>query len=193
MKSISLLFVAFLVCLTIIGCAPKTVPLTHPTTTTPSVSGGDGTSSGQETGASRRGGITAEDLERSRRTGAGDRSLDGASAAAVLKDVYFEFDSYKLRQEDITQLKAVSEWLNRNKGITVTLEGHCDERGTAVYNLALGQKRAEAVRDYLVRSGVDQKRMKTLSYGKEQPVDTGNTEEAWARNRRVHFKVDQKG
>ncbi len=193
MKHIGPLFVALLVCVCIAGCAPKTVPLTHPTTTSPAVSGGDGTSAARDSAASRRGGITAEDLERSRRSGEGEGSLDRTSAAAVLKNVYFEFDSYKLRQEDIPVLKAIAEWLNRNKGVTLTIEGHCDERGTAVYNLALGQKRAEAARDYLVLSGVDRKRMTTISYGKEQPVDTGSTEEAWARNRRVHFKVDQKG
>jgi len=70
------------------------------------------------------------------------------------------------------------------------VEGHCDERGTIEYNLVLGQKRAEAVKDYLVKLGIEEKRIKTISYGKEMPVDPGHTEEAWAKNRRAHFRIE---
>ena len=83
--------------------------------------------------------------------------------------------------------------MKQDRGIKMVVEGHCDERGTVDYNLALGQKRAEAVKDYLVKMGIEGSRIRTISYGKEVPVESGNTEDAWAKNRRAHFKIDQKG
>jgi peptidoglycan-associated lipoprotein len=81
----------------------------------------------------------------------------------------------------------MADWLSGNQEIKLTIEGYCDEWGTTEYNLALGQKRAEAAKDYFVASGVSASRIRTVSYGKEAPVDAGHTEEAWARNRRAHF------
>ena len=85
-----------------------------------------------------------------------------------------------------------AEWLNKNKGVKITIEGHCDERGTAEYNLALGERRAEAAAKYLINMGIDAKRIKTISYGLENPLDPGHNEEAWAKNRRGHFSVFDK-
>jgi peptidoglycan-associated lipoprotein len=110
-----------------------------------------------------------------------------AAAAIVLKDVYFEFDRYLLRPEDAETLKQNSKWFVSNGGKKVRIEGNCDERGTAEYNLILGQKRAEAAKTFLVSLGVDSKRIDTVSYGKEKPFDVGRGEEAWAKNRRDHF------
>ncbi len=105
------------------------------------------------------------------------------------KDILFDFDSYAIKREYYPLLDSISEWLKMRKEKNVLIEGHCDERGTHEYNLILGQKRAEAVKEYLVRKGVDEKRLKTISYGKERPLDPRHTEEAWAKNRRVHFEL----
>ena len=92
-----------------------------------------------------------------------------------------------MRPDDIPILKDLAAWLRANQAAKLTVEGHCDERGSVEYNLALGQKRAEAAKDYLVKLGVSDKRLKAVSYGKEAPLVPGHTEEAWAKNRRAHF------
>ena len=98
--------------------------------------------------------------------------------------VFFDFDSIELRGDARASLEKQAEWLRRNRGVQVTVEGHADERGTREYNLALGERRATTVRDYLVALGIDQGRMKTISYGKERPVDPSSSPEAWQKNRR---------
>jgi len=105
-------------------------------------------------------------------------------------DVLFDFDSYIIKSEYYPLLDSLSGWL-KSVDKVIIIEGHCDERGTQEYNLVLGQKRAEAVREYLLRKGVDPKKLKVISYGKEKPLDPRHTEEAWAKNRRAHFKVEQ--
>ena len=120
-----------------------------------------------------------------------------AEAAAVkeeltFKDVLFDFDKFSLKPESRYILKELAAWLTKNKDKSVLIEGNCDERGTTEYNLALGERRAKEAMKYLVELGVDGKRIKTISYGKERPLDPGNTEEAWAKNRRDHFVVTTK-
>jgi len=107
-------------------------------------------------------------------------------AAVEFADVYFDFDKYDIRQGDGDVLKKNYAWFSTNTG-KVRIEGNCDERGTVEYNLVLGQKRADAAKSYLVNLGVDGKRLDTISYGKEKPVDPGHNEAAWAKNRRDHF------
>lgn len=109
------------------------------------------------------------------------------------KDILFEYDSYTVAPEYQGLIKDVAAWLNQNQAVRLIVEGHCDERGTIDYNLALGQKRAEAVKAQLVKMGVKEERIKTISYGKEMPADPAHTEAAWAKNRRVHFKIDNGG
>jgi peptidoglycan-associated lipoprotein len=99
--------------------------------------------------------------------------------------VYYGFDSVELTPEDQSTLDAQAEWLKRYPSINVVVEGHCDERGTREYNLALGQKRADAAKAYLVAAGVSSGRIETISYGKERPEVTGSSEESWAKNRRA--------
>jgi len=106
-------------------------------------------------------------------------------------DIHFDFDQYAIRPEDEATLKRLANWLIRNAGSRVTVEGHCDERGTAEYNLALGERRATAVQRYLAANGVDPSRVNTVSYGEERPVDPGHNESAWSRNRRAHFVVSR--
>jgi peptidoglycan-associated lipoprotein len=109
--------------------------------------------------------------------------------AAAFEDVYFEFDKYDLKPEARETLRKHADWLLNNTEFQVISEGHCDERGTREYNLALGERRAESVRDYLINLGIDTGRLTTISYGEELPLDPTHTEEAWAKNRRVHFVV----
>ena len=99
--------------------------------------------------------------------------------------VFFAFDSYSLDDTSRQTLDAQAEWLARNPNVRVTIEGHADERGTREYNLALGDRRANAARDYLQARGVDGSRMQTLSWGKERPAVEGSNESAWAQNRRA--------
>ncbi|HEX7534264.1 MAG TPA: peptidoglycan-associated lipoprotein Pal [Syntrophales bacterium] len=115
-----------------------------------------------------------------------------AKEEMTFKDVLFDFDKYSLKPESRDILKQLAEWLTNNKNTSVLIEGNCDERGTTEYNLALGERRAKEAMKYLVELGVDGKRIKTISYGKERPLDPGHTEEAWAKNRRDHFVVTSK-
>jgi peptidoglycan-associated lipoprotein len=115
--------------------------------------------------------------------------VEAARAEKALKDAYYAFDSYELSSEATKTLQENADWIKSNKGPVITIEGHCDERGTVEYNLALGERRAEAAKNYLVSLGVNGDRLKTLTYGKSLPADPGHTEEAWAKNRRAHFVV----
>jgi peptidoglycan-associated lipoprotein len=97
--------------------------------------------------------------------------------------VYFDTDRHEIRPDALPVLDAQAAWLNRYPGVRIRIEGNCDERGTREYNLALGARRANSVRDHLVSQGVSASRISTISYGKEKPVDGGTGEDAWARNR----------
>ena len=110
-------------------------------------------------------------------------------ASSPLKEVYFDFDSYDLSAGTRETLKANAAWLRDNPAVIVDIEGHCDERGTNDYNMALGAKRAEAAMDYLTTLGVAAGRLSTTSYGEEVPVCAEHTEECWAKNRRDRFVI----
>jgi peptidoglycan-associated lipoprotein len=114
-----------------------------------------------------------------------------ADASSPLADILFSYDSAELSPEARATLERHARWLQQNPAVKVIVEGHCDERGTAEYNLALGDQRAAGARDYLASLGVAPERMTTVSYGKEQPLDAGSGEAAWARNRRAHFAVSR--
>lgn len=107
----------------------------------------------------------------------------------ALRDIRFDFDDYEIRPADRAVLDENARWLQQHPETLVLLEGHADERGTNEYNLALGERRARAARDYLVSAGIDQRRITLISYGEERPVCTERTEACWAQNRRVHFLV----
>ena len=118
---------------------------------------------------------------------------DAAAAAAAEKeqtafeDIYFVFDKSTIEPEAREILKRLASLLGSNKNYSLVVEGHCDERGTVEYNLALGQRRADEVMKYLVDLGLDKESIKTITYGKERPLNPGHDEEAWAKNRRAHF------
>ena len=103
------------------------------------------------------------------------------------QDAYFDYDSYDLREDARGALDADAKMLADHGSAHVTIEGHCDERGTPEYNLALGERRANAAKDYLVAHGVDGSRIETISYGEERPFATGHDEASWAQNRRAHL------
>lgn len=112
-----------------------------------------------------------------------------AAAKAGLKTIHFDFDSYLLRQTDRDILYSNAEYLLKRYKGKVRLEGHCDERGSDEYNLALGENRAKAAMNYMITLGVPPEQLSIVSFGKEKPVNEGNTEEAWAENRRVDFVI----
>lgn len=107
----------------------------------------------------------------------------------VIGDIYFDFDQSNIRPDAREILKANADILLRKGAAEITIEGHCDERGTAEYNMALGQRRAQETKKYIVNLGVPASQIKTISYGEERPFDPGHNEEAWAKNRRSHFVV----
>ena len=126
---------------------------------------------------------------------AAEERAAAAKAARELyefRDVNFDFDKFNLREEAREILKKHAEWLGKNKNVMIVVEGHCDERGTTEYNLALGERRASAAARFLVDMGIDARRIQTISYGEELPLDPGHNEEAWAKNRRAHFVVSGK-
>jgi peptidoglycan-associated lipoprotein len=119
-------------------------------------------------------------------------SLDEINKNSPLKPVFFDYDSSEISAEGQQVLQANAEVLKKQKSWVVTIEGHCDERGTAEYNLALGERRAVSARTYLVSLGIPAERVRIVSYGKEFPFDPAHNEAAWAKNRRDHFVVTQK-
>jgi peptidoglycan-associated lipoprotein len=111
------------------------------------------------------------------------------AATDKLRDIHFDFDKYEIRPDDAKILEADAAWLKSRPEDLVLLEGHCDERGTNEYNLALGERRAKATMNYLVAQGVQARRITLISYGKERPACTSHDEGCWATNRRTHFLV----
>jgi peptidoglycan-associated lipoprotein len=116
-------------------------------------------------------------------------SLTSSGEGGPLADIRFDYDSATLNDAARATLDGHAAWLRSHRDTHVTVEGHCDARGTVEYNLALGDQRARAARDYLVSLGVAAERLRAVSFGKEQPVDPAPTEDAYARNRRAHFAV----
>lgn len=120
-----------------------------------------------------------------------------ATVAAIntggyLKDCFFDYDKADLRDDARAALAADAEWLKKYRSVQFLIEGHCDERGTSEYNLALGDRRSNAAKEYLISLGVDASRIKTVSYGKERPFCTESTEDCWQKNRRGHFLATAK-
>ena len=129
----------------------------------------------------------AEDLARAEDFSVNDASGEGGPLA----DIYFDYDQARLSDEARATLEKHALWMQNHRAAKIAIEGHCDERGTTDYNLALGEQRARATRDYLVSLGVAGDRLTTVSYGKERPLDPASNEAAWAKNRRAHFVVSR--
>lgn len=112
-----------------------------------------------------------------------------AEEKSIFNDIHFDFDKYDIRPDAKPILQSVAEWLMKNKPADLLIEGHCDERGTNEYNLALGDRRAKAAKDSLIALGIPSGRINSISYGEEKPLCTEQTEECWQKNRRAHFVV----
>ena len=160
----------------------------------------DGTASAQnesaikQTGQSSTAGKSAKQEEFAKQSSSKEQTIREQATeqiAANLTDIHFDFDRYSISPEDRQILSGHAGYLLKDKNVKIVIEGNCDERGTTEYNLALGDKPAREAKKFLVNSGVDQKRIKTISYGKERPLDPDHNEEAWAKNRRDHFVVSK--
>jgi peptidoglycan-associated lipoprotein len=191
MKRATAVVVALVVAGTLAGCAkkPPTVAKPMPTPTAAGGGGGANTPPAPPRPVEEPVPVPPEPVPEDT---VGSRSLDDLNRDSPLKPVFFELDSSDIAgpaqgvlQENAGVLKKYATW-------QITIEGHCDERGSAEYNLALGERRAAAARDYLVSLGVPASRVRTVSYGKEFPFDPAHEERAWLKNRRAHFVITAK-
>lgn len=120
------------------------------------------------------------------------KSIQELNEAGHLNRIHFDFDKYFIKEGMKPILQKNADWLSKFNTVVLTLEGHCDERGTAEYNMALGEKRAKAVKDYLISLGIDESRLNTISYGKNKPLVDGHDEDSWYKNRRTEFVITKK-
>ncbi len=202
-KNYLVLILALCLGLILTGCPKKTVPVDEATTK----KSDDAARVEREKAAREKAEMEAREKEQARikeeearraREKEFEKSLTAKKQPGIegevlesklLKDVSFDFDKYDVRPQDINILKEDAAVLMKYPNLKVQIEGHCDERGTGEYNLALGERRANSVKKYLVSLGVPADRLSTISYGKEMPVDPGHNEEAWTKNRRAHFVI----
>jgi len=189
MRSVLIVPAALLI-LVASGCAKEPVTMPASMTPSPGASGGSTASrppasTSQSTAA---GATTRPAAGRTDSTTARPSPRD-FSAAAALKDIGFDYDKYEIRPADAKILDATAGWLKTNARNLVLIEGHCDERGTNEYNLALGEQRAKAAMSYLVALGIQAGRISIVSYGEERPLCNEQGEACWAKNRRAHFLV----
>ncbi len=168
------------------GCAPGFVNSSVSSSQEPGVSSGRQVTSPLPSSAQSR------SLEAFRR-GLDIPSASPSSKSSPLKDIYFDFDRYALQPVARQTLKANAQWLNSYPAGRIEIEGHADNRGTNEYNLALGARRAQAVKDYLATLGISPDRLSTISYGEELPVCNNKGEDCWQRNRRAHFVIISSG
>ena len=181
-------FFAFVLALS--GCAPSATPKPSSKSGTGSGSLG-GSSVGSRAGEGARGGAREADTGASSLKGLQEGTSTKTPASSPLKDIYFDYDRYDLSADARTVLRANADWLKSNPNARVEIEGHCDDRGTNEYNLALGAKRAQSAREYLTSLGVAPARLSTISYGEEIPVCKEQAEGCWKQNRRARFVVLQ--
>jgi peptidoglycan-associated lipoprotein len=123
----------------------------------------------------------------------GGFTIPDAKQAGVLRPIYFEFDQYQILSSARPTLHEIADCLHENPSWKVLIEGHCDERGSDEYNLALGEQRAQSTRRYLMALGIKSQRFQTISYGEERPAKLGHHEDSWAENRRAEFRVRARG
>jgi peptidoglycan-associated lipoprotein len=133
--------------------------------------------------------VTTEPLSMPPRSGSGMLGERNQPPRLAADTVYFAFDSAVVNPSERPKLDDMAAYMRENPRHIITIEGHCDERGTEEYNRALGERRAQACREYLISTGMDAARLQTISYGKEKPSDPGHNEEAWSRNRRSEFII----
>ena len=186
MRMKSVIYLVLLVFLGVTACKKNQPPIARPTPPAPPPSA---TTQPPEPPEPMREPMPPEPLAADSVAG---RSLDDLNRDSPLRPVYFDYDSSEVTDGGRSILQANAGVLKKYPTWAVTIEGHCDERGTAEYNLALGERRAVAARTYLISLGIDANRMRTVSYGSEFPFDPAHTESAWSRNRRAHFVITSK-
>ena len=194
-KAMTRLCVALLLlCFVVAGCSKRQAPVTKPAPP-PNLSSGitapdeDDEPSSQPSRVSETPLVGTEALEDD---GISARALEDLNRDSPLRPVFYGVDSSELDETGRTTVAANAQILKKYPTWAITVEGHCDERGTGEYNLALGERRAVAVKSYLMSLGIASDRILTVSYGKEFPFDAGHDEGAWARNRRAHFVITSK-
>ena len=177
-----------------VSCAKKTVKTEEAAMAAPEQSGAQ---SQQEQEQAEMAGKQQAEMEKQRAMEAEKIAMEEAARQAMLaqqqfeaENIYFEFDSSALLTAAQQTLKRKAEYLRENPQLRVTIEGHCDERGTNEYNLALGDRRSNSAKSFLVDLGIGPGRLTTISYGEERPLDPRHNEEAWAKNRRCEFVIE---
>jgi peptidoglycan-associated lipoprotein len=168
------------------GCA-STTP--KPDATAPSTGPSTGPSAGASKGEGQKGGPRESTTDASSLKQLQEGKKPGTDAASPLKDIYFDYDRFDLRADARETLRTNAGWMKTNPSARVEIEGHCDDRGTNEYNLALGAKRAQSAKDYLTTLGIGADRLSTISYGEEIPVCKEQNESCWRQNRRARFVI----
>jgi peptidoglycan-associated lipoprotein len=179
-RMMPVIFLVILALLITASCSKKAVT----TTKDPTYGSNPSAANSEQSSTS----IQQGDLEQSQTistTDSGERVM-----MVMLEDIYFEFDKSTLTPQAKETLVKKAKWLSTNKDVRVIIEGHCDARGTNEYNLALGDRRAASTKTFLVDLGITPSRLTIISYGEERPLASGNSEEAWAKNRRAHFGIE---
>lgn len=164
-----------------LGCSSKPKPSHAPSATSPEPSSGPVGQPSEPTDITVSPDATGPD--------GATVSVEDMNRRGYLKDVFFDLDRSEVRSDQREALEQNAGWLRKNAEVRIVIEGHCDERGTAQYNMALGERRAQTVTDYLVALGIQPSRIQVMSYGKERPFAHGHDDQAWAQNRRGHFMV----
>jgi len=182
-KSVILILVIVLGVAFAISCAPKAKPVATPPK--PQVTEQPKVEKVEPPPPAKKPELSEEEIFLS-------KSLEQINREKPLQMIHFDYDKFAIRDDAKPVLESDAAWLKKFQTAKILIEGHCDERGTEDYNLALGEKRAKAAFDYLVSLGIPPERMKTVSYGKSQPLDTGHSEAAWQMNRRAQFTVIEK-
>jgi peptidoglycan-associated lipoprotein len=186
-KSLVITILILCIGLIMIGCPKKTVVKEEP-----SVKKEEAARLEAERAAKEKGAATKEQFEKSLVAEKTPGIQGQVFESSMFKDIHFNFDKYDVRPEDAAILKENAALLKRFPNVKIQIEGHCDERGTVEYNLALGERRANKTKDFLVSLGIPADRISTISYGKERPLDPGHDEGAWAKNRRAHTIITAK-
>ncbi len=202
-RKLFLIFAIFSVCaLLVSGCGTKTVKSTPPEEAVQAAEVGEAAAA-EEVGAVAEEDVTTSELYQETQAMGEPESLDATGkdvqAAAPLAGrtsapfvpVYFDFDRSNIRPDQVSSIEANAAVLKENPGMTIKIEGNCDERGTNEYNMALGERRAQSAKRYLENLGVDPSRMTTISYGEERPINHGHDELAWSQNRRDDFVIER--
>ena len=173
------------ICVLILAFSTSCKPKTKPTPPPPPAQEQPKVEKVDDAAAVKKPAMTEEEIFMS-------KSLEEINLAAPLKMIHFDYDRYFVREDAKPVLDTNAAWLKKFQSAKILIEGHCDERGTEEYNLALGEKRAQSTYDHLVSLGISPQRVKVISYGKSQPLDNGHNETAWQKNRRAQFLIIEK-